>query len=77
VIFSWWDRLNRSLQLNVVQRDIVIGVPGYLQPGDNRIPAMMSLPFDQQRPYWRWPSGKASLRFKSPGTPESPEMMME
>src|SRR3989339_349600 len=77
VIFSCWDRLNRSLTLNVGQRDIVIGVPGYLRPGDNRILPMLALPFDQQRLYWRWPSGKASLRSKPPGTPESREMMAE
>jgi sterol desaturase/sphingolipid hydroxylase (fatty acid hydroxylase superfamily) len=75
VIFSWWDLLNRSLTLNVVQREIVIGVPGYLRPGDNRILPMLALPFARQRPYWRWPSGKASLRSKPPGTPESPGMM--
>ena len=75
VIFSWWDRLNRSLRLNVAQREIVIGVPGYLRPGDNRVLPMLSLPFARQRPYWRWPSGKAALRIKSPGTPESPAMM--
>jgi len=23
---------------------------------------MLALPFAPQRPYWRWPSGKASLR---------------
>jgi len=77
VIFSWWDRLNRSLKLNVGQRDIVIGVPGYLRPGDNRILPMLALPFTQQRPYWRWPSGKASLRVKPAGTPDRPEMMAE
>jgi sterol desaturase/sphingolipid hydroxylase (fatty acid hydroxylase superfamily) len=77
VIFSWWDRLNRSLTLNVAQREIVIGVPGYLKPGDNRIFPMLALPFAPQRPYWRWPGGKASLRVKSPGMPESREMMAE
>jgi sterol desaturase/sphingolipid hydroxylase (fatty acid hydroxylase superfamily) len=75
VIFSWWDRLNRSLKLNVGQSDIVIGVPGYLRPGDNRIMPLLALPFARQRPYWRWPSGKASLRLKSLGTPESPGVM--
>ena len=75
VIFSWWDRLNRSLRLNVASRDIVIGVPGYLRPGDNRILPMLALPFAQQRPYWRWPSGKAALRSKPPGTPVPPGMM--
>jgi sterol desaturase/sphingolipid hydroxylase (fatty acid hydroxylase superfamily) len=75
VIFSWWDRLNRSLKLNVGQRDIVIGVPGYLGPRDNRILPMLTLPFRPQRPYWRWPSGKASLRSKSPGAPDQPGVM--
>jgi sterol desaturase/sphingolipid hydroxylase (fatty acid hydroxylase superfamily) len=75
VIFSWWDRLNRSLTLNVGQSDIVIGVPGYLRPGDNRILPMLVLPFARQRFYWRWPSGKASLRIKPAGTPDRPEMM--
>ncbi|MDD5641746.1 MAG: sterol desaturase family protein, partial [Syntrophales bacterium] len=32
VIFSWWDRLGRSLRLNVPQEQVVIGVPGYLLP---------------------------------------------
>ena len=75
VIFSWWDRLNRSLRLNVGQNDIVIGVPGYLLPGDNRILPLLALPFTHQRPYWRWPSGKASLRVKSSGAPPSPWTM--
>jgi len=75
VIFSWWDRLNRSLRLNVGQPDIVIGVPGYLRPGDNRILPMLALPFVRQRPYWRWPSGKAAIRVKSPGAPVSSEVM--
>jgi sterol desaturase/sphingolipid hydroxylase (fatty acid hydroxylase superfamily) len=76
VIFSWWDRLNRSLKLNVGQSDIVIGVPGYLLPGDNRILPLLALPFHRQRPYWRWPSGKASLRLKTPGALEPPGMMV-
>ncbi len=77
VIFSCWDRLNRSLKLNVSSRDIVIGVPGYLRPGDNLILPLLALPFTRQRPYWRWPSGKASMRLKPPGTPDRPEMMPE
>ncbi len=75
VIFSWWDRLNRSLKLNVSQGDIVIGVPGYLLPGDNHVLPMLALPFRRQRPYWRWPSGKASLRLKPAGAPAQPGTM--
>jgi sterol desaturase/sphingolipid hydroxylase (fatty acid hydroxylase superfamily) len=70
VIFSWWDRLNRSLRLNVRQTDLVIGVPGYLRPGDNRLLPLLALPFRRQRPYWRWPSGKASERPPIPMAPE-------
>jgi len=77
VIFSWWDRLNRSLMLNVGQSDIVIGVPGYLRPGDNRVLPMLALPFTRQRPYWRWPSGKASVRIKPAVAPVSPGVMVE
>jgi sterol desaturase/sphingolipid hydroxylase (fatty acid hydroxylase superfamily) len=77
VIFSWWDRLNRSLRLNVGQRDIVIGVPGYLRPGDNRVLPMLTLPFAKQRPYWRWPSGKAALRSKLPGAADQPGVMVD
>jgi hypothetical protein len=62
VIFSWWDRLNRSLRLNVPQKDVVIGVPGYLLPGDNHIGPLLLQPFQKQRAYWRWPSGRASAR---------------
>ncbi len=57
VVFSLWDRLNRSLRLNVPQRDLIIGVPGYLQPRDNRFFPLLALPFTRQRPYWSFPGG--------------------
>jgi len=66
VIFSWWDRLNRSLRLNVPQAEVIIGVPGYLLPADNRLGPLLKQPFRKQRPYWRWPSGKASVRRAAP-----------
>jgi sterol desaturase/sphingolipid hydroxylase (fatty acid hydroxylase superfamily) len=59
VVFSLWDRLHRSLRLNVKQAEVVIGVPGYLLPRDNRLFPLLTLPFTGQRRYWRWPSGKA------------------
>jgi sterol desaturase/sphingolipid hydroxylase (fatty acid hydroxylase superfamily) len=37
VVFPWWDRLHRTLGLNVPQADIVVGVPGYIRPEDNRL----------------------------------------
>jgi sterol desaturase/sphingolipid hydroxylase (fatty acid hydroxylase superfamily) len=65
VIFSFWDRLNRSLRLNIPQADIIIGVPGYLPPSDNRLWRLLIMPFARQRPYWRWPSGKTPVRLPS------------
>lgn len=71
VIFSWWDRLNRSLRLNVPQKEVVIGVPGYLLPKDNGLWSLLLQPFEKQRYYWRWPSGKASLRETEPPVADS------
>ncbi len=62
VIFSWWDRLNRSIRVNVPQGEVIIGVPGYLLPRDNGIWPLLLAPFRKQRAYWRWPSGKPCLR---------------
>ena len=53
VVFSWWDRLHRTLGLNVPQSDLVIGVPGYADPADNRLWTDLVLPFRRQREYWR------------------------
>ncbi|MCL4502306.1 MAG: sterol desaturase family protein [Deltaproteobacteria bacterium] len=76
VVFSCWDRLNRSLRLNVPQEEVIIGVPGYLLPGDNRFFGLMTLPVKKQRPYWRWPSGKAPRRVYPAGFPH-PGTMLE
>jgi sterol desaturase/sphingolipid hydroxylase (fatty acid hydroxylase superfamily) len=76
VVFSWWDRLNRSLRLNVPQCLIIIGVPGYLGPQDNSFFSLLALPFWRQRPYWRWPSGKGSVRPESQ-TGQDIAVMME
>jgi sterol desaturase/sphingolipid hydroxylase (fatty acid hydroxylase superfamily) len=62
VIFRWWDYVHQTLRLNVPQKEVVIGVPGYLLPQDNAVLHLIALPFTRQRPYWRWPSGKASVR---------------
>jgi len=69
VVFSFWDRLNRSIRLNIPQAQVIIGVPGYLRPRDNGFLALIQLPFLRQRPYWRWPSGKAAQRPQPPPSP--------
>ncbi len=62
VIFRWWDHLHKTLRLNVPHKEVVIGVPGYLLPQDNSVLHLITMPFTRQRPYWRWPSGKAAMR---------------
>jgi sterol desaturase/sphingolipid hydroxylase (fatty acid hydroxylase superfamily) len=52
VVFRWWDYLNRSLVLNVRQADLVIGIDGYLEPKDNSIMNIITLPFLKQNKYW-------------------------
>jgi sterol desaturase/sphingolipid hydroxylase (fatty acid hydroxylase superfamily) len=43
---SIWDRLHRTLRLNVPQQEIVIGVPGFQHADDVVLPRMLALPFD-------------------------------
>jgi sterol desaturase/sphingolipid hydroxylase (fatty acid hydroxylase superfamily) len=52
VVFPWWDSLHRSLVLGIAQREITVGVPGYARPEDDRLPAVLALPFRKQRDYW-------------------------
>ncbi len=58
VVFPWWDRLHRTLGLDVPQAAIVIGVPGYSNPEDNRLWDAVWMPFRKQRDYWRGPEGR-------------------
>jgi sterol desaturase/sphingolipid hydroxylase (fatty acid hydroxylase superfamily) len=62
VVFPWWDRLHRTLRLNVPQADIIIGIPGYSLPADNALWHCLSLPFRAQRNYWRTPDGRLVRR---------------
>jgi sterol desaturase/sphingolipid hydroxylase (fatty acid hydroxylase superfamily) len=57
VVFPWWDRLHKTLGLNIPQAEIAIGVPGYAQEGDNSFTNALLLPFRHQRDYWRRPDG--------------------
>ena len=62
VIFPWWDRLNRTLVLNVPQSSIRIGVPGYLEVQDNRFWNLLIMPFVRQKRYWRFADGSPAKR---------------
>jgi sterol desaturase/sphingolipid hydroxylase (fatty acid hydroxylase superfamily) len=48
-----WDWLHGTLELNVPQSRITIGVPAYQDPNDVTLPKMVVLPFGPQRPYWK------------------------
>lgn len=62
VVFSWWDRLHRSLQLNIPQSTLTIGIPAYHAPADNTLRDVLVLPLRTQRDYWRWPEGFRPIR---------------
>jgi sterol desaturase/sphingolipid hydroxylase (fatty acid hydroxylase superfamily) len=59
VIFRWWDLIHRTLRLNVKQSEVIIGVPGYVRPEDNRFWNLLVLPFRKQKNYWPLSGGRA------------------
>jgi hypothetical protein len=50
-VLNVWDRLHRSLHLDVEPRSIVIGVAPYRDPAELTLIKSLLLPFGQQR---RW-----------------------
>jgi sterol desaturase/sphingolipid hydroxylase (fatty acid hydroxylase superfamily) len=69
VILNIWDRLHRTIRLNVRQDEITIGVPSYQDPEEQTIKNLLLLPFGPQRP-WKLPDGKTPERNgrKNPNT---------
>jgi sterol desaturase/sphingolipid hydroxylase (fatty acid hydroxylase superfamily) len=61
-VFSWWDRLHRSVRLDIPQSALVIGIPAYHEPMDNTLWHVLALPFRRQRAYWCWPDGSRPRR---------------
>jgi sterol desaturase/sphingolipid hydroxylase (fatty acid hydroxylase superfamily) len=57
VVFPWWDRVHRTLGLNIAQAEIAIGIAGYSQPDDNQLQNALLMPFRKQRDYWRRADG--------------------
>jgi len=49
VIFSLWDRIHNTLDLNKPQDEIVIGVPSYSNPGELTTGFLLKLPFTNIR----------------------------
>lgn len=52
-IFSWWDKIHKTIRLNILQDKIVIGIPAYPNSEDNNLLNVLFLPFKKQREYWR------------------------
>jgi sterol desaturase/sphingolipid hydroxylase (fatty acid hydroxylase superfamily) len=75
-VFPWWDRLHRTLGLNVPQAEVVIGIPAYSLPGDNTVPNALLMPFRKQRDYWRRPSGAVVERERAV-TESNPARLVE
>jgi len=75
-VFSLWDRLHKSIRLNIPHKDIVIGVPGYTKAGDNNLGNVLLLPFKKQRDYWKKPNGSVLIS-REKYTSESPAKLEE
>lgn len=52
VIFSFWDRLHKTIRLNVAQDKIVTGVPQYSDPNELTVGNLLKIPFTKVR---KWP----------------------
>lgn len=55
-----WDWLHGTLRTDILQKEIVIGVPAYQSENDVTLPKILSLPFEKQRNDWQLASGRKS-----------------
>ena len=65
-LFPWWDRLHRTLGVNIPQDEVVVGVPGYTLAEDDSFWNALLMPFRKQREYWRRPDGTFVERQEAP-----------
>jgi sterol desaturase/sphingolipid hydroxylase (fatty acid hydroxylase superfamily) len=61
-VLPWWDRLHRTLRVNIPQDKVVVGVPAYTLNEDNNFWNALLMPFRKQRDYWRRPDGTPVIR---------------
>lgn len=64
-MFSWWDRLHRTVRLDIPQDALVIGTPAYRDPGELGFLGLLRMPFRRQRVPWRLPDGSHPDRLAS------------
>ncbi len=56
VIFSFWDRIHKTINLNKRQQQVVIGVPSYDDQKELTIGFLLKLPFTSIRPWKKYTS---------------------
>ncbi|MET4073051.1 sterol desaturase family protein [Hymenobacter sp. UYCo722] len=66
VVLTLWDRLHRTLRLNVPQQEVTIGVPAYSDPAAQTVVRLLALPLAPLRP-WARPDGSVPTRAELPG----------
>lgn len=66
VIFNCWDRLHRTIRLNIPQQQINIGVPSYRDPEEQDTKSLLLMPFRKPRP-WQLPNGTIPERKSDQG----------
>lgn len=64
-IFSLWDKLHRSLRIDIPQDAITIGVPACRDEKELTLGQLFLLPFRPQRP-WQLPDGETPERAPQP-----------
>jgi sterol desaturase/sphingolipid hydroxylase (fatty acid hydroxylase superfamily) len=77
VVFPWWDRVHRTIGLNIPQAEIAIGIAGYSQPQDNKLRNALLMPFRKQRDYWRAPDGKLVVERQNTPAEKNPVTLAE
>lgn len=65
VVFNCWDRLHRTIRLNIPQQQINIGVPSYRNPEEQSTIKLLLMPFRKPRP-WQLPDGSIPDRKSDP-----------
>ncbi len=63
-IFSFWDKLHRTIRRDIAQDDITIGVAAYRDETELTLGQLFILPFREPRP-WQLPDGKVPERVVS------------
>jgi sterol desaturase/sphingolipid hydroxylase (fatty acid hydroxylase superfamily) len=64
-IFSWWDRLHRTLRVDLRQDELEIGVAPYRDERELTLTHLWAMPFRAQRE-WRLPDGQVPVREPRP-----------